>query len=273
MRDATLFGIVSLATLVVAATILTPGGAGATNPVVNGAVINERIFNDCPTSILTTSNNYPGSILIDDQVLDCGGFANLHNWRFSEDGGATAAVFNNDSAFKFSANLTISGTAEGEAGLQISPWWSQDVDGRFNVRTTDGEIACFGGRLPFYSFTADQGVTYTKGTTIRMSATYLPNGLSMASPATVEYELLYNNTLYTSGELPFDEGNPNEDPPYGLWGMLNDGRVGGHFQAFLQGGNPNAGLTAEWTEIKFLDLKSPISVEETSFGRVKASYR
>jgi len=273
MHDRRYFGTAWLAAvLVLAATVLAPGGAVAT-PAVNSAVINERIFNDCPTSILTTINAYPGSISIDDQVLDCGGFANLHNWRFSEDGGGSAAVFNNDAAFKFSATLIISGTSEGEAGLQISPWWSQDVDGRLNVRTTDGEIAAFGGRLPFYSFTGSQGVTYTKGDAIRMTIIYLPNSLSMADPATIEYELLYNNTIYTSGALPFDEGNPNEDPPYGLWGILNDARVGGHFQPFLQGGNPNAGLKAEWREIKFLDLKTPISVEETSFGKVKGLYR
>jgi hypothetical protein len=271
MKHITYFS--ALATvLVFVGTVLTPGGASA-SPNVDSALINERIFNDCPTSVLTTVNAYPGTISIDDQVLDCGGFANLHNWRFSDDGGATAAVFNNDSAFKFSANLTISGTSDGEAGLQVSPWWSQDVDGRLNVRTTDGEIAAFGGRLPFYSFTAEQGVTYTKGTTIRLTITYLPNGLSMESPATIEYELLYNNTQYTSGELPFDEGNPGEDPPYGLWGMLNDGRVGGHLQAFLQGGNPNAGLTAVWNEIKYLNLKGPISVEDGSFGMVKSLYR
>ena len=114
---------------------------------------------------------------------------------------------------------------------------------------------------------------YSRPFAMAMRADGSSNGLSMVSPATVEYELLYNNTLYTSGELPFDEGNPNEDPPYGLWGILNDARAGGYVQPFLQGGNPNAGLTAEWTEIKFLDLGQPISVEETSFGRVKAFYR
>jgi hypothetical protein len=245
---------------------------GAATPNANSAVIKTRIFNDCPTSILTTVNNYPGEIIISDSQLDCGGFANLHNWRLSEDG-ANPAVFNNDSAFKLAANLTITGTAEGEAGLQISPWWSQDVDGRLNVRTTDGEIACFGGRLPFYSFTGQHGLHYVKGTTIRVSITYQPNGLSMANPATIEYEVLYNNTLFNSGPLPFDEGNPNEDPPYGLWGMLNDGRVGGHIQPFLQGGNPNANLQARWSNIKYLNLKGPISTAPSSWGKVKSLYR
>jgi hypothetical protein len=154
-----LFLLVALAVLVGAG--VTPAAA---TPSPNSAIVNTRIFNDCPTSILTVSNGYPASVMIDDAKLDCGGFANLHNWRFSEDG-ATAAVFNNDSNFHFGADLMIAGTADGEAGLQVAPWWSQQVDGRFNVRSTDGEIACFGGRLPFYSFTANHGLHYVKGTT------------------------------------------------------------------------------------------------------------
>ena len=44
---------------VVMALGLTVASALAT-PNVTSAVINARIFNDCPTSILTTGNNYPG---------------------------------------------------------------------------------------------------------------------------------------------------------------------------------------------------------------------
>ena len=46
-------------------------------------------------------------------------------------------------------DVTISDGGEGEGGNGISPWWSQLVDGIFNMRTADGEVACFGGRLPF----------------------------------------------------------------------------------------------------------------------------
>ena len=58
---------------------------------------------------------------------------------------------------------------------------------RFNFRTTDGEIAVFGGRLPFYSFTGSQGITYTKGDTVRVGVIYDPHSLSMADPATIQY--------------------------------------------------------------------------------------
>ena len=238
-------------------------------PTINSAVIRDRIFNDCPSSILTTVNNYPAMIQIQDENLSCGGFANLHVWRLS-DNGADPAVFNNDSAFSLSAYLMIDGTAEGEAGLQVSPWWSQDVDGRLNVRTTDGEIACFGGRLPFYSFTGSQGLTYVKGSTVRVEVVYLANGLSAGDPATIEYIYEDGTGLYTSGPLPFDEGNPAEG--FGSWGMLDDGRVGGYVQEFLQAGNPDAALTSTWTDITFED-RGPVSVDASSWGQIKADHR
>jgi hypothetical protein len=253
-----------LAALAIAATCLAPNAAMATGPNPNSAVLKTRVFNDCPSSILTTVNNYPALITIGDAVLDCGGFANLHIWNFSEDG-ATAAVFNNSSAFTISAEVTISGTSEGEAGLRISPWWSQDVDGRMNVRSTDGEVACFGGRLPFYSF----GNLYVKGTTILLTITYLPNDLSVGNPATIEYEVDYG-VHYTSGPLPFDEGNPAEG--YGSWGMLDDARVGGYMQAFLQGGNPNAALSTDWADIRYVSRK-PVSVEASTWAKTKALHR
>jgi hypothetical protein len=241
--------------------------AGAT-PNPDGIVFHERVFNDCPGSVLSTTDNFPFMVAIEDQIdAFCGGYANLHVWRLATMG--SDAVFNNNSAFSISATLTITGTGNGEAGLQISPWWSQLVDGRFNVRSTDGEIACFGGRLPFYSFTADQGLNYTKGESIWLSMTYFPNGLSMASPATVEYRLIYDGMVYTSGPLPFDEGNPME--PYGTWGMLDDGRVGGHLQVFNQAGVAT-GVKAQWDDICFQNLDA-VPTESRTWGSVKDLYK
>ncbi len=103
-------------------------------PVANGATIQTRTFNDCPISTLTTVNNYPGSIEITD-VMDplCVGFANLHSWSFSEDGGITAAPYHNNSQFHFGADFKMEGAGDGEGGLRISPWYGKFVDGRFNV--------------------------------------------------------------------------------------------------------------------------------------------
>jgi hypothetical protein len=250
---------------------LTAGAALATGgPNPNSVVVIPRIFNDCPTSILTITNHYPSSLNITDEDLSCGGFANLHVWRYSEDG-ATEALFSNGSAFHTKFRLWTTGTSQGEAGLQIAPWWSE-ADGKFNCRTTDGEIAVFGGRLPFYSFTANWGLHYVKGTVIDLEATYQANGLSAADPGTIEYRVHYAGTTYSSGVLAFDEGNPSEDPPYGLWGILNQAKVGGYVQPYLQGGNPNANFTAEFTKFEFDNLK-PVAVDPSSWGSVKALYR
>ena len=129
-----------------------------TTPRPNGAQIHTRVFNDCPTSTLTVTNAYPSSISISDQHVDCYGYANLHTWSFSTDGGLTKAIFENCSSYRFCANVVLTGTGSGEGGLRLAPWWSPDADGKFMLNT-GGEIACFGGRLPFYSFTANYGVT------------------------------------------------------------------------------------------------------------------
>ena len=112
----------------------------------------------------------------------------------------------------------------------------------------------FGGRLPFYSFTVSQGLTYTTGETIRLGVIYDPNSLTGGDPATIQYQVTQGATIYTSGRLAFDEGNPAEDPPHGLWGMLNDASVGGFIQL-----RPDAGDPSNWGEIVFENMTySPI---------------
>jgi hypothetical protein len=220
--------------------------AANATPAPNSAVVITRIFDDCPFSTLNVTNNYPSEVTISDAkgAFPCGGFANLHNWRFSENG-VDPAVFANEDAFFFSADLVIDGAAE--AGLQISPWWSQ-TDGRFNVRSTDGEIACFGGRLPFYSFTAAKGVRYVPGNVAHVGIIYFPNSLTEANPATIEYRLTYDGTSYSSGPLKFDMGNPAENPPHGIWGILSPAQAGGYMQNHWFDGPAAA---AHFTNIQF----------------------
>ena len=252
-------------------TLALAGSVQATTPVPNSAVLHLRVFNDCPISILNTTNLFPGLINIDDenQVAPfCVGFANMHTWRFSADG-ANPIQFQNGDAFEYSATVTLNGIGEG--GLSLSPWWSPDADGLFNVRTTDGEIACFGGRMPFFSFTAAFGLTYVNNTPIQLGISYIPNGLSSVSPAQVVYNVRYNSTNYTSGLLNFDEGNPAEDPPHGLWGALNPWYAGGHTKMFVQTIGQPHGMNATWNDIQF--LISPLPTLPTTWGSMKALYR
>lgn len=218
-------------------------------PTVNSVTIQTRVFNDCPISTLTVSNDYPASIQITDAMVPlCIGFANLHSWSFSQDNGASAAVFNNNSNFHFAADFKLDGPGEGDGGLRISPWYSQFVDGRCAVSVTTGEIVCFGGTLPFYNFTINHGISYTRGTTIRLEATYRARELFSSEPATIRYRVVYNGNTYDSPELPFAKGNGLDADPYGLWGMLNDSRVGGYFQPSA---NTGASLTATWSNVLF----------------------
>jgi hypothetical protein len=237
--------------------------AGAANaaPTINGAVINSRVFNDYPASNHTFNNNYSTNVQLADGNLLGPGFANLHNFRLSDNGGASAAVFNNADPFAIWANVTVSttGNGAGEAGLTVSPWFSQNVDGVFNIRTTDGEVAVFGGRLPFFSFTGAFGVQYVAGTTVNVGIEYDPRSLTMADPGQIRYT--YNG--FSSGWLNFDQGNPAEDPPYGLWGTLNDARVGGRLLAF---GGRTGTVTADFGNIYYAVPAPSASIALGLFG-------
>lgn len=234
---------------------------------INSIVAQPRIWNDCSGSSLTVTDNDFASMAFLDDLSGCsGGYANLHVWRLSSDN-AWPSTIGQGTDFTICATVTIGGTGFAEAGIQISPWWSLDVDGRFNVRNTDGEIACFGGRLPFYSFTAQQGLVYSGGP-IRLTMEYHPNGLSAASPATIEYKITYNAVNYTSGVKNFDSGNPAEDPPHGLWGILKPARAGGYVQEFVGG---HGVVNTTYTDICFTGDATP--TKSSSWGQLKTSYR
>src|SRR5262249_26473149 len=154
--------------------------------------------------------SYPDSIsMLESLPGTCSGYANLHTWSFSTDGGATKASFENCSRYSFCANVVVSGTGDGMGGLRVSTWYDPDASGLFSLDTYTGEIVCSGGQLPFYSFTADRGVTYTKGVNAFMKIIYMPHGLTPGNPATIEYQLsLGGGPLMSSGPLPFSQGGP-----------------------------------------------------------------
>jgi hypothetical protein len=228
------------------------------SPDIDSAVVKTRIWNDIPGSTVTTTNTlsgYPGNIysgvvgIKDDFLSAPSGWANRHCFRLSENGGISEAVFNNDDGFWLFADVTITGPANSEGGLNLAPWWSKDVDGVLMANAVSGEVAAFGGRLPFYSFTVKHGVTYTKGDTVRMGMIYKPNSLTELDPGTILYYYEDTTGAYWSPVLSFDMGNPGEDPPYGLWGILNDARVGGYFLPQNNPSDPN-----NWGQIDFSNV-------------------
>jgi hypothetical protein len=240
------------------------------SPAPNSAVIKMRIFNDYPFSVVSTTNAYPATVMIQDDFIGPCCFANLHNWRFSEDG-TNPAIFMNADMFRFAADLTITGTSNGEAGLQVAPWFSSDVDGRFNVRVPDGEIACFGGVLPFYSFTGAYGIRYERGQTIHLEINYIPNSNTDIDPATIEYKLVLNGQSYTSGPLSMGGCNVGEQPIYGCYGVLNFAQAGGFLQAF--NGAPTGPVRATWSSITYSPDPKPTAAVRTTWGKIKTLYR
>jgi len=248
---------------------LALAAAAYATPTPNSAVIHERVFNDCPTSTLVSTNLFPGLIEINDSNASppfCAGFANLHTWRFSTDG-VNAIQFLNGDAFEYSATVQLNGNGEG--GLSLAPWYSPDADGLFNCKTS-GEIACFGGRMPFFSFTGAFGLNYVNNTPIQLGITYLPRGLSAANPAQIVYNVRYSSTNYTSGLINFDQGNPSEDPPHGQWGALNPWYAGGHDKMLVQTiGQPHS-MDAKWNDIQY--STSPVSARKSTWGTLKKLY-
>jgi hypothetical protein len=253
----------------VALAALLLAGTASALPVVNSAVVHERLFNNCPTTTLTVIDNDLAQIIIDDANNDCFGFANRHSWSFSGDN-VNSANFMNGEGFFFCATVLASGSGDGEVGLRLSPWWSQEIDGTFMLNTRSGEIAIFGGRLPFYSFTVQHGQTYTKGTLATLSIDYRANSLTAADPGTVVYTLTNANGTFQSPVLQFDQGNPTEEPPHGLWGILNDAHAGGYIQAYNGQGTP-VNFRGEWTNICY--DAHPVPAASSTWGRIKADYR
>ena len=259
--------------LALAATCLAFATAAFATPVPNSAVIHTRVFDDCPISIITVNNSFPAIIEIDDQNVApqpfCSGFANLHTWRFSTDG-TNDLQFLNEDTFEYSCEVVLNGLGEG--GLNLAPWWGPQADGLLNIRTTDGEIACFGGRLPFFTFTGAFGLIYTNNTPILVGISYMPNGLSAGSPAQVIYNIRYNAINYTSGLLNFDQGNPAENPPHGLWGALTPWYAGGHMKMFVNQQPPQPhSMNGQWRQIQF--TAGPTSGKKSTWGDLKKLYR
>jgi len=271
-------GYISLAVLAIC-TVLGAGVAQA-SPAINGAILYPRWFNDCAVTTLTPTNLYPGLIRIDESFLVCTGGANMHPWDLSADGGGTSAVFNNKDAFSLGAVLRLehpTGNVGQEGGLRVCPWWDQKANGYFNVRLPDGEIACFGGVLPFFTFTGAFGLHYLAGTDIHIQVIYDPHCNTANDPGTIEYIVDYQGQHFTSGPLAFNNCTSGEEI-HGCYGIMDDARVGGRIQQNfgVGGGDPGAQNIGSFFDVLYAPLAGhdcPVPTQNTTWGRAKATYR
>lgn len=193
--------------------------AGAYSPP-NSAQILSRTWNDDSDSILTVVNNFPNAISFDDQKLDgdgvAGEYANLHIWKYSSDGGATATTFAADSFFDIWMDVTVSGDPstlhEGGMYFETGGW-----DGKFMVKT-NGEIAVFGNIFPFHAFLTP----YVPGSTVKLGLKYFldPNDNKRKITYTAGAESV--TKIFTNAEQ----------------GLLTNTTFGGYAQPLIEVGNP-----------------------------------
>ena len=147
-------------------------GASAQISSINSAVIQSRVFNDVPGATFSGINSYPSFIALSESgVSQATGFANRDVWRFSNNGSAPYSFAHND-YFTASMTLTLTGnpiTPRKEGGWLFSTASNGDI--QFIVNTDGHEVVQFGG-ISFYSFNANNGITYNSGTPITLGLSY-----------------------------------------------------------------------------------------------------
>ncbi len=182
----------------IAVLVLAVAGTASTAvalPAFNGLFGEARVFNDFATSNLTvngTAYPTPGTfsaplpsgaqqLVIRDQFPfpTAGNFANKHRAALSADGGASAYGFQRSDGFDLSVDFRIDTpfpNVRKEGSIEIrNPRFSIDPnfidEGRILV-ASDGEVAVFGGAMPFIGF----GSVYTAGTTANIRFIYAAPG-------------------------------------------------------------------------------------------------
>ena len=224
---------VTLASLMFVALCLGVATTAKADPIIlNSVVLSPREVNNDPTSNFIPVNNYPILISFSDQSVDRngqpGGGFNRHVWRFSNDGGATAFRFSNNTFFNVSMDVTLSGnpTPRKEAGFLLDTIGGQ---GQFIV-TTDGEVVAFGGPLPFYTFST---LVFNPGDTIRLGLTYFldTDGLR---------KIIYRAGGLSSPALLFTNLEQ---------GIIDNSTLGGYLQVEINPNNPSNGATAQFRNI------------------------
>ncbi|RYG18095.1 hypothetical protein EON82_23055, partial [bacterium] len=196
------------------------GAASLAAAQIDSVKIAERVFNDDPGTVLVTTNTYPSLIRFNETGLDGDGvapeFANRHVFMFSGDSGASNLIFSNDTFFDISMDVTLDGLAGSvkEAGFLLQ---TAGGDGQFILKT-NGEIAAFGGPLPFHQFTPNG---YVPGTTIRLGMRYF-------------MEAGVRKITYTAGADSFTDTFSNLEQ-----GIIDGTTVGGYAQFPIIDGNAN----------------------------------
>ena len=119
--------------------------------------------------------------------------------------------------------------------------------------------------MPFYNFTAEYGIHYQKGQTVKLGATYVPRNLTEENPGLIRYVVEFGGTTYASPFLKFDLGNPTE-PEHGFWGILSPAQVGGWIMSTQIGGEPEKSMRANFANVHYGPTPEPASLALLALG-------
>lgn len=176
---------------------------------VNGYRVEARMFNDFGASAFSVNGvNYPvpsagavagqaGPVLFheDFAVGEPGNFANKHVAFLSSDGGASRFGANGGQSWSMSFNVRISapaGAPRKEGGIEVRnprPGLGYTDEGQVLI-ASDGEVAVFGGVMPFHGFGPN---TYTLGTVASVTFSYYaPGDVDAVLGA---YRLIFNDAV------------------------------------------------------------------------------
>jgi hypothetical protein len=135
--------------------LVLASAASAQISTINSVAIGTRYFNDFPNSTLVVTNNGLPSVEFQESNFGTGGFANRHIGMLSNNG-TTPYHFSPAGNVDFSVTVLMHAAGAVEAGMFIGkipnfPTGAGADTGQFPLLPNNGEIAAFGGFLPFFS--------------------------------------------------------------------------------------------------------------------------
>lgn len=235
--------------------LLAATGAYAQVGSINSAIITPRVFNDIPGATGTYINNYGSSITFGESgVSAASGFADRDMWNFSNNGGASAYAFQHNDYFTATMTLNLTGTPispRKESGFLFST--VNDGDIQFIVNTDGHEVVQFGG-ISFYSFNANNGLSYTSGTDITLGLSYFLDGNGknalQFSANGVNSPIFEFGPTVGSGALDIGDGST----------------LGAYFQIVNDPSNPSNGGTAVFSNISIASVPEPTVAALAALG-------
>jgi hypothetical protein len=240
-------------------TLITFGAAGAYAQVssINALNVQARVFNDVPGATVQTMNFYPTVFSFTETAVSAPtGFANRDVWRFSNNGGLSPYAFADSDYFSATTKLVLRGdpiTPRKEAGWLLSSSSVGDI--QFIVNTDGHEVVQFGG-ISFYSFNANNGLTYNSGDMIELGMKYFVDGNGRNA-------LQFTANGINSPVFEFGIGT----------GIGSGSTFGSYFQIVNDPTNPSNAGQAIWQDMSIVAVPEPSVLALLGLGGIAVLLR